>query len=64
MKQTRLNRLAKIYAGAIGGALLSVSSVQASPILAIGALNDLNFNVSQNLVDNDKNGVASPGDYL
>ncbi|WP_059424121.1 hypothetical protein [Sulfuricella sp. T08] len=64
MMQTRLNRLAKIMAGAIGGTLLCVSGVEASPILAVGALNDLNFNVSQNLVDNDGNGVASPGDYL
>lgn len=64
MLQTRFNRLAKIMAGILGGALLGVSGAEASPILAIGALNDLNFNVSQNLVDNDKNGVASPGDYF
>lgn len=64
MARTRLSKVSKIMASVLGGALLGISGAEAAPILAIGALNDLNFNVSQNLVDNDKNGVASLGDYF
>lgn len=64
MIKSKLQIITKIFAGLIASTILYGTEVVAAPIMASGALNDLNFNVSQNFVDNDGNGVASPGDYL
>ena len=41
-----------------------VQEVAATPILATGAANQLNFNLVQNLQDTDHSGTVSPGDLI